>query len=30
VLPGSLQVAAADLEALSANIKPGMIVYLYR
>ena len=30
VLPGSLQVAAADLEALSANIKPGMAVYLYR
>lgn len=30
VLPGSVQVAAADLKALSANIKPGMPVYFYR
>lgn len=30
VLPGSIQVAKEDLKALSANIKPGMSVYLYR
>jgi hypothetical protein len=30
VLPGSVQVAAADLEALAANIRPGMPVYFYR
>jgi hypothetical protein len=30
VLPGSVQLAAADLKALSANIRPGMSVYFYR
>lgn len=30
VLPGSIQVAAEDLKALSANIRPGMPVYFYR
>lgn len=30
VLPGSVQVAAADLEALAASIRPGMSVYFYR
>jgi hypothetical protein len=30
VLPGSVQVAAADLEALSASIRRGMSVYFYR
>src|SRR5262245_4741624 len=30
VLPGSIQVAAADLKALSASIRPGMAVYFYR
>jgi hypothetical protein len=30
VLPGSIQVAAADLKALSASIRPGMSVYFYR
>jgi hypothetical protein len=30
VLPGSVQVSAADLKALSANIRPGMPVYFYR
>lgn len=30
VLPGSIQVAAADLKALSASIRPGMNVYFYR
>jgi len=30
VLPGSVQVSAADLKALAANIRPGMPVYFYR
>jgi hypothetical protein len=30
VLPGSVQMSAEDLKALSANIKPGMPVYFYR
>jgi hypothetical protein len=30
VLPGSIQVAAEDLKALSASIRPGMSVYFYR
>jgi hypothetical protein len=30
VLPGSIQVAAADLKALSASIRAGMSVYFYR
>jgi hypothetical protein len=30
VLPGSVQVGAEDLKALSANIRPGMSVYFYR
>ena len=30
VLPGSVRVSAADLKALSANIRPGMSVYFYR
>jgi hypothetical protein len=30
VLPGSVQLDAADLKALSANIRPGMAVYFYR
>lgn len=30
VLPGSVQLAAADLKALSASIRPGMAVYFYR
>lgn len=30
VLPGSVQVSAADLEALSASIRRGMSVYFYR
>lgn len=30
VLPGSVQVDAADLKALSASIRPGMSVYFYR
>jgi hypothetical protein len=30
VLPGSVQVAAADLKALSASIRPGMSVYFYK
>jgi hypothetical protein len=30
VLPGSIQVAAADLKALSASIRPGMSIYFYR
>lgn len=30
VLPGSVQVAPADLKALSASIRPGMSVYFYR
>jgi len=30
VLPGSVQLAAADLKALSANIRPGMAVYFYK
>lgn len=30
VLPGSVQVDAADLKALSANIRPGMSIYFYR
>jgi len=30
VLPGSVQLAAADLKALSANIRPGMSVYFYK
>ena len=30
VLPGSVQVSAADLKALSASIRPGMPVYFYR
>lgn len=30
VLPGSVQVAAADLKALAASIRPGMSVYFYR
>lgn len=30
VLPGSVQVAAEDLKALSASIRPGMSVYFYR
>lgn len=30
VLPGSVQVAEADLKALSASIRPGMSVYFYR
>ena len=30
VLPGSIQVAAADLKALAASIRPGMSVYFYR
>jgi hypothetical protein len=30
VLPGSVQLAAVDLKALSANIRPGMSVYFYK
>jgi hypothetical protein len=30
VLPGSVQVSAADLKALAASIRPGMPVYFYR
>jgi hypothetical protein len=30
VLPGSVQVAAEDLKALAASIRPGMSVYFYR
>lgn len=30
VVPGSVQVAAEDLKALSASIRPGMSVYFYR
>lgn len=30
VLPGSVQVAAEDLKALAASIRPGMAVYFYR
>jgi hypothetical protein len=30
VLPGSVQVAAEDLKALAASIRPGMPVYFYR
>jgi hypothetical protein len=30
VLPGSIQVDATDLKALSANIRPGMSIYFYR
>lgn len=30
VLPGSVQMSAADLKALSANIRTGMPVYFYR
>lgn len=30
VLPGSVQLDAADLKALSANIRPGMSIYFYR
>lgn len=30
VLPGSVQVAVADLKALAASIRPGMSVYFYR
>jgi hypothetical protein len=30
VLPGSVQLAAADLKALSASIRPGMAVYFYK
>jgi hypothetical protein len=30
VLPGSVQLAAADLKALSANIRPGMAIYFYK
>jgi hypothetical protein len=30
VLPGSIQVSAEDLKALSASIRPGMSVYFYR
>ena len=30
VLPGSIQVNAADLKALAASIRPGMSVYFYR
>ena len=30
VLPGSVQIAAVDLKALSANIRPGMPVYFYK
>lgn len=30
VLPGSVQLAAADLKALAANIRPGMSVYFYK
>jgi len=30
VLPGSVQVAAEDLKALSASIRPGMSIYFYR
>lgn len=30
VLPGSIQVPAADLKALVPNIRPGMSIYFYR
>jgi hypothetical protein len=30
VLPGSIQVSAEDLKALSASIRPGMSIYFYR
>lgn len=30
VLPGSVQVTAEDLKALSASIRPGMSIYFYR
>ena len=30
VLPGSVQVDAADLKALAASIRPGMSIYFYR
>ena len=30
VLPGSVQVAAEDLKALAASIRPGMSIYFYR
>jgi len=30
VLPGSVQVSAPDLKALSASIRPGMAVYFYK
>ncbi len=30
VMPGSIQVDAADLKALAASIRPGMSVYFYR
>src|SRR5688572_17669106 len=30
VLPGSVQMSAADLKALAASIRPGMPVYFYR
>jgi hypothetical protein len=30
VLPGSVQVPAADLKAVSASIRPGMSVYFYK
>jgi hypothetical protein len=29
VLPGSMRTRAADLQAIAANLKPGMTVYLY-
>jgi hypothetical protein len=29
-LPRSVRIAAADLEALAANIRPGMSIYFYR
>ena len=30
ILPGSVQVDAADLKALAASIRPGMSIYFYR
>ena len=30
VMPGSIQVDAADLKALAASIRPGMSIYFYR
>ena len=29
VLPGAIRARAADLEAIAANVAPGMSVYLY-